>query len=79
MKTVGFVISDLASEKRRGLLPEDIKDIKHHLKFEVGYGEVLGINDIEYEEMGVQICSHEEALKQDICDLKVGNASYLEQ
>lgn len=82
MKTVGFVISDLVSEKRRGLLPEDIKDIKHHSKVyvEAGYGEVLGINDIEYEEMGVQICSHEEALKQDIiCDLKVGNASYLEQ
>ena len=80
MKTVGFVISKKENEKRRALLPDDLKMVRNREKlfFEQGYGEVLGIEDSDYKKVGVNICSREEALKKDIIvDPKVGDAEYL--
>lgn len=82
MKTIGFIIPVKENEKRRVLLPEDIKRIsmKEYLFFEIGYGKVLGISDDEYEKMGVNVVPLEEVLKQDIiCDPKIGDAPYLKQ
>ena len=44
MKTIGFVQSHKNGERRRALLPSDIKKIKNpeHLCFESGYGESVG-------------------------------------
>ncbi len=81
MKTIGFPISHKENENRRAIVPSDISKILHpeNLYIETGFGDVLGITDEEYAEMGCKICSHEEALKQDIiCDPKIGDADYLE-
>ncbi len=80
IKTIGFPISHKENENRRALVPEHIKSMAHPecLYFELGYGEVLGISDIEYESLGCHIVSREEVLSQDIiCDPKVGDADYL--
>lgn len=81
MKTVGFPISHKENENRRAIVPEDISKIicPENLYIETGFGEVLGIADDEYTQMGCNICSHEEVLRQDIiCDPKIGDADYLE-
>lgn len=81
MKTVGFPISHKENENRRAIIPEHIKLMKspESLYFEKGYGEILGIDDSEYSNLGCRICSREEALsKQIICDPKIGDADYLE-
>lgn len=80
MNTIGFPISHKENEKRRAIIPEHIKLIKHpeQLYFEEGYGMVLGIDDVEYEKCGAHIEGHNEVLKKDaICDPKVGDADYL--
>ena len=45
MKTIGFLISHKDNERRRALLPKDIKGIEFpdKLFFESGYGECIGI------------------------------------
>lgn len=50
MKTVGFPISQKNNEKRRCLIPADIKNIKNknQLFIETGYGEVLGYTNQDY-------------------------------
>lgn len=61
-------------------MPSDVKNIRNKsLVFvERGYGEVLGFNDIDYMEAGVNVVSREEALSKDIvCDPKIGDAEYL--
>ncbi|MGN1443039.1 MAG: N(5)-(carboxyethyl)ornithine synthase [Acutalibacteraceae bacterium] len=81
MKAVGFPISHKENENRRAIIPEHIKLMKspESLYFEKGYGEILGIDDSEYSNLGCRICSREEALsKQIICDPKIGDADYLE-
>jgi len=81
MKTIGLVISHKENEKRRALIPEHIKGIKHpeYIYIEKGYGEVLGYGDDDYAQYGIKIVSREEALKKDvICDPKIGDADYLE-
>lgn len=81
MKTIGFPISHKENEFRRALVPEDIKNIYHpeYLKFEKGYGAVLGIDDSDYEACGVTIESRENIFAADIiCDPKIGDADYLE-
>lgn len=81
MKTIGFVIPVKENEKRRVLLPKDIEKIKEKdcLFFEKGYGAVLGISDEEYLNLGCNVVSFEEVLKQDIiCDPKIGDANYLD-
>ena len=59
MRTVGFVISHKNNEKRRGLLPEDLKNIKYldYIYMEKGYGESIGLKDSDYE--GVKFVSRE--------------------
>ena len=79
-KTIGFPISRKENENRRALVPEHIREMKYPEKlfFEEGYGEVLGIEDSEYEEIGCRICTKRKVLLQDIiCDPKIGDADYL--
>lgn len=81
MKTVGFPISQKLNERRRCLIPSDIKFIKNikNLYLEEDYGKVLGFDDEEYLKMGVQMVSKEEVLSKDIiCDPKIGDASYIQ-
>ena len=81
MKTIGFPISHKENENRRAIVPEDIDKIvcPGNMYIEKGFGDVLGISDREYEKKGCKICSHEEALAQDIiCDPKIGDGDYLE-
>lgn len=81
MKTVGLVISHKENEKRRALVPSDIKYIAHPelIYIEDGYGEVLGYTNEDYTQHGVKVASREEVLEKDIiCDPKIGDADYLE-
>lgn len=82
MKTIGFVISHKCGERRRALLPADIKASVRHpeqLYFEQGYGLVVGVADEEYLALGCHIVSREAALQQDIiADVKLGDADYLD-
>lgn len=80
MKTVGFPISQKENERRRCLIPSDIKNIKHkeYVFVEKGYGNCLGYTDDEYIREGVKVVSQDEVLKKDIiCDAKIGDALYL--
>lgn len=82
MKTVGFPISHKENENRRAILPDDIKKLSkpNLIYIEQGFGEVIGITDQEYQDVGCNVCSREEVLKQDIiCDPKIGDADYLDQ
>ena len=82
MKTVGFPISHKENEYRRAIVPAHLKNVESPelLYFEKGYGEVLGIEDSEYEAYGSHIVSHNEVLLKDIiCDPKIGDADYLEE
>lgn len=83
MKTIGFIVSHKNNEKRRALLPDDIrKNVrnKKQLFFEQGYGESIGISDDEYRALGCHIVSREEALACDvITDVKLGDADYLDE
>lgn len=81
MKTMGLVISHKNNERRRALLPNDLKLIKNvnQLYFETGYGNSVGYSDADYLAYGAQVVSREEALKCDIItDVKLGDADYLE-
>lgn len=80
MYTIGFPISHKENENRRAITPEHIRFLSHpdQLYFEEGYGRVLGIPDVEYQQLGCHICSRAETLRQDvICDPKIGDAEYL--
>lgn len=80
MNRIAFVTSTKNNERRRAILPQDLKAVKHvdHLFFEEGYGSELGINDQEYISMGVNIDKREEILKSEIIvDVKLGDADYL--
>ena len=82
MKTVGFLISRKENEKRRAILPEQVRQMSHPemLYFEEGYGEVMGIPDEAYLACGSNVCSREEVMQKDIiCDPKIGDAEYLTQ
>lgn len=82
MKTMGFVISHKNGERRRALIPQDIKKINHpeQLYFEEGYGISIGVSDEEYLSAGCHVVSREQALNCDIItDVKLGDADYLEQ
>ena len=81
MKTMGFLISHKNNEKRRALLPCDLKNIKNidQLYFEIGYGESVGFSDADYKECGAHIVSREAVLNCDILtDVKLGDADYLD-
>lgn len=82
MKTIGLVISHKNNEKRRALIPEDLKKIKNlnYLCFEKGYGESIGFSDSDYETLGAGFASRAEVLKSDIIlDVKLGDADYLDE
>ncbi len=82
MKTMGFVISRKNNEKRRAILPADLKHVSHpeRLYFEHGYGEVLGLTDEDYRVMGVNMSTRGEVLSCDaIVDVKLGFADYFDQ
>ena len=82
MKTMGFVISRKNNEKRRAILPADVKTLRNagQLFFESGYGESVGFSDQEYIDAGANVVSREEALKCDIVtDVKLGDADYLNE
>ena len=81
MKTIGFPINDKENENRRAILPNDLnglEDICKYLYFEVGYGLVLGIEDVEYKNLGCNVVDKSAVLSCDIIiDPKLGDASYL--
>lgn len=83
MKTIGFLISHKDGERRRAVLPEDIKCLGTHssnLFFEEGYGLCVGHTDDEYRELGCEIISRDKIFECDIiCDVKLGDADYLDQ
>ncbi len=82
LNTVGLPISHKENEKRRALLPQDIKKLKHPnlITIETGYGDILGFSDADYSNQGVNISSRKSVLSQDIiCDPKIGDAEYLEE
>ena len=81
-KTMGLLISHKNNEKRRAILPEDVKKLRNAgmLYFETGYGDSVGHPDQEYIDAGAQVVSREEALKCDIItDVKLGDADYLDE
>ncbi|MDO5157195.1 MAG: N(5)-(carboxyethyl)ornithine synthase [Eubacteriales bacterium] len=80
-RTIGFPISHKENENRRAILPCDIKSISNPecLYFEKGYGNVLGVEDEEFDRLGCKVVDRDVVLVQDIiCDPKVGDADYLE-
>lgn len=83
MKKIGFLISHKNGEERRALLPEDIKNNvknKDMLYFERGYGESVGVSDIEYLNIGCNVVDRKEVLTCDIItDVKLGDADYLNE
>lgn len=82
MKTMGFPISRKENERRRALIPGELRKIKYssNLYFEQGYGEILGYTDQEYEQYGAHMVPRSEVLKKDIiCDPKIGDAEYLDE
>lgn len=82
MKTVGFPISHKENENRRAMIPDDIKKLSHPelLCFEENYGEVIGLRDKDYLEVGASIAPRDSVLKCDIiCDPKIGDADYLNE
>ncbi|MDD7306756.1 MAG: N(5)-(carboxyethyl)ornithine synthase [Peptoniphilaceae bacterium] len=79
-KTVGLPKSRKKNEKRRALVPRDLKEIKNvdKLYFETGYGQELGFSDQDYINMGANIGSFDQVLEKDIiCDPKIGDESFL--
>lgn len=81
MKSIGLIISHKENEKRRALVPEDIKLLKHpdNVYIEDGYGQVLGYTNEDYAKFGVNVCDRVDVLKKDIiCDPKIGDADYLD-
>lgn len=81
MKTVGFPISHKENENRRAIIPQDIQKLRfpNAVYVETGFGDVLGVSDDEYRNVGCNIASHDEVLRCDIiCDPKIGDADYLE-
>ena len=80
MKSIGLLISHKENEKRRALVPEDIKLLKHPelIFIEDGYGQVLGFSNDDYSKFGIKVCDRTEVLTKDvICDPKIGDADYL--
>lgn len=83
MKTIGLTISTKENEKRRAITLDDLKnnkDICKYLYIQKGYGDVLGVSDSEYEELGCHVCDFDEVISQSvIVDPKIGDATYLNE
>ena len=81
-RTMGLVISHKNNEKRRAILPEDVKKLRNPdmMYFETGYGESVGFTDEDYVAAGAHVVSRKEALSCEIVtDVKLGDADYLDQ
>lgn len=81
MKTMGFLISNKAGERRRALLPDHAVTLSEpsSLYIERGYGAAIGISDEAYTQAGMHIASREECLACDvITDVSLGAADYLD-
>jgi N5-(carboxyethyl)ornithine synthase len=79
---MGLLISHKNNEKRRAILPENVKMLRNPdmLFFETGYGESVGYSDQNYIDAGAHIVSREKALTCDIItDVKLGDADYLDE
>ncbi len=77
MKTIGFVISGKPNEKRRAILPENVKMVSNSnmILIERGYGKVLGIDDSQYSQLGACVVSTEDVYEADIiCNPKTPTA-----
>lgn len=82
MRKIGFLISHKNSERRRAVLPEDLKGVANvdQLYFEEGYGESVGVSDAEYLEQGVHMIPRKEVLECPVLvDVKLGDADYLDE
>jgi N5-(carboxyethyl)ornithine synthase len=68
MKTIGFPISRKENEFRRAITPERLRAMKHpgSCWIERGFGDVLGVSDVEYERAGARVAGREEVLSRDI-------------
>jgi len=80
MKTIGFPISRKENEKRRALIPGDVRLVRHpeQLCIETGYGDVLGYTDDDYAAMGCHITDFDTVMGCDvICDAKIGDEPFL--
>jgi N5-(carboxyethyl)ornithine synthase len=68
MNTISFVIPQKENEKRRAILPADIAKLRHpeFIFVEAGYGNVLGIDDEEYNKIGVNVVPCAELYQQNI-------------
>ena len=81
MKTMGLLISHKNGERRRALLPEQVKTLAHpgQLCFEEGYGVSVGVPDQDYLDAGAHVVPRAQALQCDIiADVKLGDADYLD-
>lgn len=79
MKTMGLLISHKNNEKRRAILPEQVRELRHPdmLYVEEGYGLSVNVPDEDYRAAGANIVSREDALKCDILtDVKLGDGDY---
>ena len=65
-RTMGLLISHKNNEKRRAILPEQVKALRNPdlLYFETGYGASVGVPDEEY---------------LSVTDVKLGDADYLDE
>ena len=80
MKTLGFLISHKSGERRRAILPQDLKNVRNvdHIFVEKGYGSTLGISDKEYIDAGVSVLPREEILNCDVLiDVKLGDCDFI--
>lgn len=78
---MGFLISHKNGEKRRAILPEQLKQVIHpqQLYFEKGYGNSVGHGDEEYQQYGCHLVERNEVFSCDIiADVKLGDADYLD-
>jgi N5-(carboxyethyl)ornithine synthase len=57
MQSIGFVISGKENERRRALLPADLRRVhrREFLVFEENYATHLGFPDSSYTELGCRI------------------------
>ena len=82
MYRIGFLISRKPGEKRRAILPEDLKYVKHPecLYLEKGYGESVLRDDEEYRKYGVNIVSRKEVINCDVLiDVKLGDNEEIDE
>jgi len=68
VRNIGFVVSGKENERRRAILPRDLRQVQHPeaLVIEQGYGRPLGIADDQYVEAGCQVAERGRVYECDI-------------